>query len=111
MDLYMTKPIKPDELFAGVEGLLDAVRASQEGSRLLMEELRDGVLRRDPRAVAGAARRLKELVAPTATVAHETVLRLETLGSAGDLAAAEDLVRTLERELERLSAGADRSAG
>jgi PAS domain S-box-containing protein len=109
MDLYMTKPIKPDELFASVEGLLDVVRTSQDDGRLLLEELRDGVLRRDPRLVEGAARRLRKLVAPAATVAHETVLRLEGLRSAGDLELAEDLVRTLERELEQLAAKTGRA--
>ncbi len=111
MDLYMTKPIKPDELFAGVEGLLDGVRTSQDDCRLLMEALRGGMLRRDPRAVEDAARRLRQAVAPAATVAQETALRLEGLGSAGDLASAEDLVRTLEHELARLSAETGRAAG
>jgi PAS domain S-box-containing protein len=111
MDLYMTKPIKPDELFAGVEGLLDVVRTSQDDCRVLMEALRDGMLRRDPRAVEDAARRLRQAVAPAAAVAQETALRLEGLGSAGDLASAEGLVRTLERELARIAAETGRAAG
>jgi PAS domain S-box-containing protein len=96
-------PPEPEKSAGDPREHLDRVRALQEETRSLVEELRSGLRCRDPQAVERAASRLRNVLdAPATRAARNKALRLEALGCAGNLEPAAHALAALERELARL---------
>lgn len=69
----------------------------------LLSEIREAIARRDSKALEHSAHSLKGSVGNfSATAAFEAALRLEMMGSNGDMTRAEEAYSILEKEIERL---------
>ena len=127
MDGYLTKPLRPDELFAAVEGIPAAAGGTfnrgyalrqmggredllREVAHLFLEDapryvsqIRDGASRSDTQALHLAAHALKgSCLTLGAHAAEKAAFRIEVLGRSGDVARAREALPALEREVERL---------
>jgi CheY-like chemotaxis protein len=127
MDAYVSKPIRAEELYAVLDQLApaappvidDAALLSRlNGNRRLLREmaglfladcpkmlsaLRDAVAAGNAQAVAQAAHALKGSVANFAAAeAVQAALRLESIGTQGDLTGLREAHAGLEREMARV---------
>jgi signal transduction histidine kinase/DNA-binding response OmpR family regulator len=96
------------ELLARLDGDVEFLRrlmeVFDETSRALLSEIHEAIARGDTEALARAAHTLKGSVGNFAPHgdAFETALRLEMMGSNGDMSGAEQAYLVLEAEIERL---------
>jgi len=133
MDGYVSKPVQAAELFAAIEALapqprtpepepedrvtlrhigddperlLDVVTFLQDDNRRLLQEIREGVLRGEARAVQRAAHRLRGslglLGTATGDAAGAAAATLETMCRAGDLRAAVQVLLDLEARVSEV---------
>jgi CheY-like chemotaxis protein len=133
MDGYVSKPVQAAELFAAIEALaprprtpepepedrvtlrhigddperlLDVVTFLQDDNRRLLQEIREGVLRGEARAVLRAAHRLRGslglLGTATGDAAGAAAATLETMCRAGDLRAAVQVLLDLEARVSEV---------
>jgi HPt (histidine-containing phosphotransfer) domain-containing protein len=86
-----------------VELLAEIVELFLSDCPRLLSEIREAIERRDSKALERAAHALKGSVSNfAATAAFEAALRLENIGSNGDMAHAEEAYAALEEEVKYL---------
>jgi HPt (histidine-containing phosphotransfer) domain-containing protein len=80
-------------------------RAFRKGSAWMLGNLRQALVRQDPRALANAARSMRGALADIAAdEAARLAEQLEALGRRNDMSKAPAAMRSLEREIERIMA-------